>query len=144
MALPVWLRGRDVALVITPQTESATGVLTAGASQTLVGQVDDSDVNSEPETDEVSPMDAVRQNHHIVKENHTVVIRELLKRAGPNYLATMSATYDVFLIQVTRGAQVWAFTGRRGSYRENLVKSRSRGELTLLQVDPGVVNPIYV
>ncbi len=149
-AIPLWLRGRDIAdggvFTITLQTVNPlTGALTpSGSAVSLIGNWDDIAIDSTPEVEEISSADASRQNDVILKERTEFTITEILKKAGVNILAAANATGDYFYIALARGQQAWGFYGLRGAYSESIGKGKSTGRGTFTMIDPATQNPIYV
>lgn len=145
-AVPVWLRGRDLAggtLAIYSVAVAANGTITDGASASLLGHWEEIRIEGDTEKEEISSSDATRQHNEILKNMTKVTITEILKRNGTNILAAWSIANDVGKFVVARGAQSWTFYGARGSYNETLNKGKSTGVLTLEMIDPGAVNPAY-
>lgn len=145
MPLPVWFTAGNgpFSVTITPQTEAADGTLTPGTTKTLTGSIDDVEFDSNPTLENIKPISTRRANYVNIEEDNSFTLVEILKGNGENILAALASTADVFVIAVTRGAQAFSFTGRRGQYNEGLKNGKSVGRLQVRQVDTGVANPSY-
>lgn len=143
--VPRWVIGRRVTgLSIIPQTEGADGTLSAGTTASLTGKLDSVRISSNPETAEISAMDAARQSNTILKEATTITVTEILQATGAstdNALATFATAYDVGQFTLIRAGKTWTFYGRRGEYNESIDKGRATGVLTLSMIDPTASNP---
>lgn len=145
--LPLWLVGRDVTgTTLTPQTVApTTGVLTDTTPvATLFGHVDSVAIRSRKTTEEISPMDTVRENMVPIKVGTSIEVSEILKKSGTNLLATAYyGSADYFKVALTRGGQVFTFYGLFSSYEESLNRGKSTGTAVFDMVDPAAANPTY-
>lgn len=144
--LPPWVIGRYVTnMAIYAVTEALDGTLTDGSSAALTSKLQSIELASDPETAEVSAMDATVQNMMLLKENNGIVVSEILQRAGsaPNVLAAWATSNSVGKFVFSRGGKTWSGYYRRGPYHETFDKGAAVGRLTLLTVDPGQTNPSY-
>ena len=140
-AIPEWLRGRNVTVFsLVPQTDAANGTLTPGTSTSLTGVWEEIDIEVEVETEEISPADANRQNHMIIKDNYRFRCTGILKRSSANQPAAILAANDIFQMNCTRGGQVWSGYFVRGRYSESLRKGRSTWSVELLFTDTGAIS----
>lgn len=143
-AIPAWLIGVNATTVnIIGQTIAANGTLTPGATTSLVGQLDEIEIDITNETENITPMDVRQNNYVIVGEDATITLTEILKRSGTNILAALSSSYDVAQFNLTRGAQSWSFYGTIGGYNEGLRRGKSVGRMPLKIVNIAGANPAY-
>lgn len=145
MPLPTWLKGRHLtAVTFTPQTVAADGTLTPGSAQTLTALVTNIMLESDPEKEEINPVNATRANNEITLENSRLECDVLLKSNGTNSLALLATTADIIVAVFTRGGQTWTFTGSRGRFSDGVAsRGRNTSHMTLDQVDIGAANPAY-
>lgn len=142
--VPAWLLGRHVtAVAVIPQTAASDGTLSAGVSQSLVGQLDEISIDYHANTEEINAMDKVFENNMLVTKGTSVTLHEILKSNGTNLLAALwnTATYAQFTC--TRGGQAWSFYGIITSYSEGMRRGKSTASMTLAMVDPNTSNPTY-
>ena len=140
-AIPEWLRGRNVTVFsLVPQTDAANGTLTPGTSTSLTGVWEEIDIEVEVETEEISPADATRQNHMVIKDNYRFRCTGILKRSSANQPAAILAANDIFQMNCTRGGQAWSGYFVRGRYSESLRKGRSTWSVELLFTDTGAIS----
>lgn len=142
-AVAKWIIGRDVAVTITPQTIDTAGVLTDGTPASFVGKCDRLEMSNSPEKQDISAMDALYQNNVLLKDNFSLTVVEIQKRAGAD-LPAMMTRYEYFKIVAVVGAKTLTFFGTRGSGNAQWETGKSPSSLTFDQIDIGTSNPTYL
>lgn len=143
--IPGWLTGKGVtAVTITPQTvNNQTGGLTDTTAVPLVGHLDGVAIRTRVTNEEISPMDAVRENYVPIQTGSSFELTEVLKAIGINLLAPAANASLYQKVVLTRGAQTYLFYGIVESYTETIVRGKSVAVLTVQMIDPGSFNPTY-
>lgn len=137
-AVPEWLRGRNVTVFnLIPQTDAANGTLTPGTTTSLAGTWQEIDIDSEAETEEISPADATRQNHMLIKDNYRFRCTGIIKRSSTNQPAAVLSANDYFQMNCTRGGQSWSGYFVKSRYSERIRKGASTWEVELIFADTG-------
>lgn len=142
--IPVWILGRHLTTAsLTQQLIASDGTFTPGSSWSLLGQLDEIDVETTNELENITPMD-VRQNNYVpVSTESTFTLTEILKSNGVNILANAAVAGDYWYVVLTRGGQSWGFYGVVESYNEGLRRRKTTGRLVLKMLNPGIANPAY-
>lgn len=142
MALPKWLLGRHLtAVTIRPQTEAADGTFShAAAASPLSGYIDYVRFESDPTLEMIQSVDRTIAHYEITLEDFNLVLGEILtvKTAHVPVLPQMAASYNLFLIEFTRGGQTYSCYMRRGAFRDGVTAfGKNACELTVRPVDVG-------
>lgn len=141
--IPLWLRGRDITYTITAQTVDAAGVLADGTAYVMTGTIDEGDLDSQTELEEISPMTTIRHNNVPIKDGTSCSITEILSKiATNNKLSAAFAANDYFKVVAVVGPRTFTYYGTRNGYREGWRKGKMVAQGGLAMVDIGSANPL--
>lgn len=137
--IPAWLTGSGVtSIVITPLSVAADGTFTAGTSQSLTGRLDEIVVEQYNTLQNITPIDERLDNEVITGTGTSLILVEILAKAGGCILAEVGSTADYVQAGFSRGGKSYAGTFVIKSYRETLRRGKSVGELTVSPCGIGV------
>lgn len=158
VAIPIWLIGKHVsAITITPQDIASDGTLSNNSvgAKSLVGMLDQIEMNQENDLENIQALDIRRNNNVIVGTGTSFTLTQILRQndvagtptnilaAVSNGMTGLSGGADIHLINITRGGRSFAFYGIARSYNETINRGKSTCRLVVDMVDPGSANPAY-
>lgn len=131
-------------VLVTPYQMNEAGELHPSNELSLTGVIDSIDFKSKNMLENISGMSSGLKNYVIVENESSVVLVEILKSIGRNFLAEVAYGFRYAKVILNRGQQTWSFLGVVESYEETIRRGKSLGHLSLKQVDIGGENPAYV
>jgi len=155
-----WAVGRHATVInFIGQAVAADGTLTTGtavgginATQSVLTKWDEIDIDSDPESEEISSADATRQHTVILKEAFRVRVQTILRKArvvgeastaAVNPLAFLFGNFDYFLAVVTSGGETFQGYVCRGRFSRQHRKGRQIDVGSFEPADPNTANPVY-
>jgi hypothetical protein len=145
--VPLWLIGRTVtAVIVTPQTADADGVLTPGSGVSFTAVVDEIGYSGRVTTAEISALTASRRNEVPIEEDHTLTLTEIMRNGAALSLGCLvwTGAPDRASFYFSRGGNSILVYGVLSDYSETVTKTRSMATLTIRFTDtPGTTNPAY-
>lgn len=131
-------------VLVIPYQADENGNFQPSDELSLTGVVDSIDFKSKNILENVSGMSSRFKNYVVIENESSIILVEILKSIGRNFLAEVAYGFRYAKVVLTRGQQTWSFLGVIESYEENIRRGKSIGCLSLKQVDIGEENPIYV
>lgn len=146
MALPSYLRGRDLtALIIYPAVVDSNGNFTVGTGIPMTRDQIEGVAFTKPRVIEEMTGPVTTQAHHeVTMYDTTVEITEILGRSsGSNVLRWLEQNYDHARLYIVWGVKTFQFDAVIGSYDAAISnKGKNIGRLSFHQIDNGTTNPI--
>lgn len=138
--LPAFMLGKSTTWSICGCTvDPATFAVSDGTVYVMQGVITQGGFNSEPITENNSPMHLKSSNFMKVEENHSITIEEMMQitaSAGvgtKNVLSTIQAGFDYARVTRVIGGKTYDFLGLIGPFNDQVTKPNVKATMTLLQ-----------
>lgn len=130
-----WLLGRNLLCNIQGYDENwqpvhGTFVTLASPSTPLYSTLERAALRVRNQTEEVSPISYIQENHILMKKGASVELSELLAD-GKCWLAHIAANCTYAAVTFTRGQKMWTVRGVIESYEESYERGKLVGTMTL-------------
>lgn len=154
MKTSTWLVGRNLTFRITPVTIDVDGTISApdGNQKSLVGRVDRAALRVRLVNEEISPLDAVQENHVWLRTSNSLELTEILDNdsTNGNILASLftDPTVKHAKVVILRGGKTLTYYGLIEGYEEGYERGKNVGTMSFALIattDAGsaVLNPSY-
>lgn len=144
VAFPNWLLGRHCQVTIQPGAMDAGGNFIPASQQSLVGTLEEVDVDSTVSDENISPMDIPLANHVMIETDLALSFIEILKRNQLNILAYCAWNYTHGYVIFNQGSQTWSGYFLFGNLSHGVRKGKSTARLQVMQVIvTGATSPSY-
>lgn len=155
-----WTVGRHATVInFIGQAVAGDGTLSTGAAvgginatQSLLTKWEEIDLDSEPESEEISSGDATRQHTVILKEAFRVRVQSILRKAratgegstvAANPLGFLFGNFDYILAVCTVGGETFQGYVTRGRFSRQHRKGKNIEVGSFEPCDPNTANPVY-